>query len=187
VNIIYKDLYLVTWYNKFTGSIRQILTESYDDADKLKVRHVRLIDAIVGRMLDLKTIRTITRLSADGVYIEKGSKFEPLQECDSGVEGSRFLVKMLGSRSAPAMSVLIGCGDVKEIVLGHYRRLCGKNVVINEIDYWGVYVLDEYGEWKSKLSIGTMHSEYERPVMTQAPSYKVKGPVEVYHNAKTFS
>ena len=174
MNIIYKDLYLVTWYNKFTGSIRQILTESYDDADKLKVRHVRLIDAIVGRMLDLKTIRTITRLSADGVYIEKGSKFEPLQECDSGVEGSRFLVKMLGSRSAPAMSVLIGCDDVKEIVLGHYRRLCGKNVVINEIDYWGVYTVNKYGEREKKINLGSTSSLYEEPVFVKAPSYKVK-------------
>lgn len=182
--IIYKELYLVTWYNTVTGTIEQILTESMDEAKGIAKKPERFIDRFMWRFMRSFISYTITTISHNGIYIDG----EELKEPDSGINGNRFLVKMYGgSKGKLGTTALIGGDLVREMVLGHSRKMCGRNIVLNEIDYWGIYVLDEYGERFAKLNIGSKDSVYEKPEFIRAPTYKTRDPMAVYREAKTLS
>jgi len=176
---IYKDLYLVTWYNLITRTIEQILTDNLNDANKIAYEPKRLKDIIMRRLFK-KVKFTVCTITADGVYTKGGKKLQKADECEGFSGGNRYLLNIYDSSgNDKASSVLINKEEIREAILWFNRKKC-KSIVINEIDYWGVYTINQYGERDSKLNIGSPSSAYEDPGFIKAPSYKVSNPLVHY-------
>jgi len=176
---IYKDLYLVTWHNSITGSIEQILTDNLDEANNITYEPKRLRDILMRRLLR-KVKYSVHLITADGVYTKVKKEWRKLEECDSYDGGNRYLLMMYGlGESDKTEAALINREEIREVILWFSRKECD-NIVITEIDYWGVYTIDKYGERDSKLNIGSTSIAHEDPSFIKAPSYKVSNPLAHY-------
>jgi len=176
---MYKILYLVTAFNVITGTIEQILADSFDDAYKMAYVPTRRVDRVV--KLFSKCIGFAAEMiTANAVYsmYENGSivRFQS----DGDTEVPRYIVKMLLKGSdGRIFSALKHGTDIKDAILMANNDDV-KNAVINEIDYWGVYNINKYGEREKKLKVGTFNSRYQKPEYTLAPSLKVADKYEHY-------
>jgi hypothetical protein len=172
VAIIYQNLYLITWHNSITGKVEQILTDSADDARRIANDSKRLIDKIMYCIARRKLKYSITMITEKEAYAICGDEVALLEDCNSGKEGTRYLLKMFGAgKSKEIRTGLLKKEEIAGVVKQILRDKMCKGFVVNEIDYWGVYTLDENGERVAKISLGSKNSAYEKPEFTEAPKY----------------
>ena len=164
---------MVTWYNSVTGNIEQILTGCADEANKITKTPVRLIDRVTWKFARNKIEHSITVLTSDGCHVKNGNEYIRLDECDSGTEGSRYLIEMFdaGSDKRTRTGLLNKdeiAGTVNRIVA---EKMC-KSFVLNEADYWGVYTITKDRKRVDRINMGSHDSTYEKPDFITAPQYK---------------
>ena len=179
----------MTFFNTLSGSVSQILCESYDDAKKMTFNPLHPVEKAIMKLLNEGMMRYINLISTDGVYYKNEENgYTRREDCDGYDDGvNRYLAQIFAvGKEKRNCTVLVNRDDLKHIVLGYNRKLCGKGVVINEISHWGVYILDKNMERMSKLNIGSTNSTYRTPELINAPSFKVEDPYSHFQSMKTY-
>jgi len=141
-NIIFRDIYLVTYHRVFDNRTEQILVDSLEKARKPE-RACSVFDKTL-RMVGIKGFCSTVKIGKDGIHvIGKNDKLENISGESFSIDKTYYIITCYKKYSRKSAS---GAVDSYDDIQAGINEIAGDGytgkVIVNEVSSRGVYMID---------------------------------------------